>query len=110
MKDLVEAGWTMCALGVSGRVWCWGNNAQSLVANPMVKEHVYGPDEVAVEPLPILNPSWGNKNARLFNSHGNVCSLKEVGSLWCAGRNQYGEVNPRRQGDQPPTRMPVKCP
>lgn len=110
MKDLVEAGWTMCALGVSGRVWCWGNNNDELVVNPMVKEHVYGPDHAAVEPLPILNPSWGNDNTHLFGGYGNVCSLKPDGSLWCAGRNAFGQVARGVMGNQPPTRMPVKCP
>src|SRR5690606_32718428 len=36
--DLTEAG-PLCALGVSGRVWCWGNNTFGVVRSPSVITH-----------------------------------------------------------------------
>ena len=114
MTDLVEA-LTFCALGASGRVWCWGNNMYGVVRSPSVTTHRLDGISFNIEPIPVLNEGFGSDNVRLFGGSGNVCALKRDGSLWCNGDNRYSQVarptvEHGYQEELPPHRMPVTCP
>ena len=83
---LSVGGKHVCALGVSGDVYCWGENSTGQCgqdpADPKF-EDVPGP-------LPISGPVSGIKDVQTGDEFG--CSLKDDGSAYCWGSNALGSL------------------
>lgn len=121
MVDLKTTSSAVCALGKSGRVWCWGNNSWANVRYPPVETHRTGGSRGSlgvayyIEPSPVLNEDLGDDNARLFSGGSNLCVEKHDSSLWCWGDNYYSQVSTKPyEGEHrrrvPPMRMAFECP
>jgi len=71
-----------CAVGVSGAVYCWGNNASGQVGDG-TREYALAPVKVAGLPAPA---SRVKVNAR------STCALLTNGKIHCWGDNAYGQL------------------
>jgi alpha-tubulin suppressor-like RCC1 family protein len=115
VTDIASDPAAVCALGVSGRVWCWGENGTAAVRYPRRPTHRSEKTVRYIEALPVLNEYLGSDNTRIFAGLGTFCALKRDGSLWCWGDNSHSVISKepyqgKRRSELPPTRMPFSCP
>ncbi len=73
-----------CAILIDGSLWCWGNNFEGQL----------GQDDIVdapPEPSPLRVGSavdWQSVSA----GEGHTCGIRAPGTLWCWGRNTYGQL------------------
>src|SRR5712692_641176 len=73
-----------CALGPSGRVFCWGSNATGQIGNGAGMA-----SPVTFEPRPVeMAGGFKTIASGLFHS----CGLQLDGAAYCWGHNGYGEL------------------
>ncbi len=85
-------GYTLCALGVSGRAYCWGNGGHLgsyMTTTSTAPVRVEFPNDMRV--------------SNLQNSAGNACALDSSRALWC-----WGDPLTLGDGNVDPVRVPVK--
>ncbi len=94
-KDVSLTGGHVCAIKSDDTVWCWGDDGYGQVGNNAA---------LAGQPIPTaistggawsqIQTFWGwwtslsGSNAE--GSHS--CALKSDGTIWCWGRNNYGQL------------------
>jgi alpha-tubulin suppressor-like RCC1 family protein len=86
---------TICAIAASpGLGYCWGQNQESQIGN-----NAPAPGGVGGDRPPTAVPFGGSDASTPFNdviAFGlgwmHVCALRSDGSVWCAGRDQEGEL------------------
>ncbi len=71
-----------CACGVSGAVYCWGNNASGQAGDGTT---TYAPTPVKVTGLP--DPA-----AQVRTTPTSTCALLTSGKVFCWGNNDYGQL------------------
>lgn len=86
--DVSAGGGATCGVRRPGTLWCWGSYefgqigiGQSSAATPAV-EYVSTPQQVGAA------TTW--KQVAVGESH--TCAVRTDGTLWCWGRNFYGEL------------------
>lgn len=88
-----------CGVRSPGTLWCWGANTDGLLGTGMVGGN---------EPMPVqvgLESDWV---AVAVGSFRHACGLRSDQSLWCWGRNDFGQLGLGSTGDPEPT--PVQIP
>ena len=76
-------GFHTCAIKQDGSLWCWGNNFYGQLGNGRS-----GIGEMSSIPVQIMSSGVVAVSAGGFHT----CAIKQDGSLWCWGWNQYGQV------------------
>lgn len=71
-----------CAVGVSGAVYCWGNNGNGQVGD--------GTRDYAAVPVKIT--SLPGPAAQVKATPRSTCALLTSGKIWCWGDNGYGQL------------------
>jgi len=85
-----------CACGVSGSVYCWGNNASGQVGDGTY-EYAHKPVKVTKLPAPA---------ATVRTMPGATCALLTTGKVYCWGENSTGELGNGFIGD--PSNVPIE--
>lgn len=95
VASIAAGGAFTCAIGKSGKAWCWGDNSYGQLGNgksgagrvaddpkDLSSEDSARPVEVAGLAAPVA--------LSLGSSHG--CALGQAGQIWCWGNNDDGQV------------------
>lgn len=71
-----------CARKLNGAIFCWGGNDKGQLGNNTIEDN----------PVPkiVIGADYGF--TKLFAGANHNCGIKEDGSLWCWGKNQYGQA------------------
>ena len=85
-----------CVCGVSGSVYCWGNNASGQVGD--------GTYEYAHKPARVMNLPAPASVVRTMP--GATCALLTTGKVYCWGENSTGELGNGFIGD--PSNVPIE--
>jgi alpha-tubulin suppressor-like RCC1 family protein len=73
-----------CGIAESGLLWCWGSNSYGQLGQ--------GDSGGGTARLsPIVVPG-GSEYERVDAGDGFTCALRELGTLWCWGRNEFGAL------------------
>ena len=77
----VASGWgsATCALTTSGEVWCWGE-----ISNATGNSDV--------RPIPFQIAGLPERPVEIAVGWGHACARLDVGTLWCWGRNDNGQL------------------
>lgn len=88
--DLFESH--VCAVLVSGELWCWGKSSESQAASGRGEEDILVPGQIGLE------TNWSS----VAVGDGHSCAVREDDALLCWGRNSDGQIG---QGDDAPVRF-----
>lgn len=88
-----------CGLRSPGTLWCWGGNSDGVLGNGMIGGSEPAPVQVGIE------TDWVSIEVGSFL---HACGIRSDQSLWCWGRNDYGQLGLGSVGDPEPT--PVQVP
>ena len=94
--DLAAGAAHTCALGESGLVYCWGENANGQLGNgqagrsEILSQQVLGLEGVTVTSLATAGPEANH-----------TCAITESGALYCWGRGDSGQIGDGAQQDRP---------
>ena len=75
-------GLDTCASKTDGTLWCWGNNSDGQLGDGTVMD----------EHSPIEVTALGASVAAVSVGTFHTCARKTDGTLWCWGRNSYGQL------------------
>jgi alpha-tubulin suppressor-like RCC1 family protein len=90
-----------CALRANGSLWCWGRNVHGQVGD--------GTTEERLEPVEVTAVGRDVREVRTRGS--GTCVVKNDGTVWCWGRNLYGQVGDGTDGpSNTPKLIPVQIP
>jgi alpha-tubulin suppressor-like RCC1 family protein len=84
-----------CARRNDGSLWCWGSNSHGQLATTTP----------GAQPHPAPLPALGTMVAEVATGDYHTCARRTDGSLWCWGRNQFGQVG---DGTALPRPAPVR--
>lgn len=82
----------VCAVLVSGELWCWGKSSESQAASGRGEEDILSPGQIDSE------TNWSAVGV----GDGHSCAAQDDGSLFCWGRNSDGQIG---QGNEAPVRF-----
>lgn len=87
--SLVEAGYrNTCAIRSDGSLWCWGQGADGEIGD--------GRLELRTTPTRVIDPPagtrWESVDVSGTSAGSHVCGVRSDRSLWCWGRNDYGQT------------------
>jgi alpha-tubulin suppressor-like RCC1 family protein len=86
-----------CVLKVDGTLWCWGANVVGQLGLGNTESPVPAPTHVEI---------LGSDVAKVATGRSHACALKQDNTLWCWGRNEYGQLGDGTRIDRPtPTRV-----
>lgn len=71
-----------CGLRIDGTLWCWGWNGFGQVGVGSHDTVIYEPSQVGSD------TDWSS----VALGYGHTCATRTDGTLWCWGRNSYGEL------------------
>lgn len=77
-----------CAVTVEGGAVCWGSNVYGQVGDGMTTGSGNGVDQAG--PRAVAGLEAGVRAVAAGEHH--ACAVRGDGSVWCWGRNQYGQV------------------
>ena len=78
----MTAGWShTCARDGAGTAWCWGENVNGQVGQPVAEEMFGAPTRVEGGP-------WSDLSAGGLHT----CGVDDEGGLWCWGLNSSGQL------------------
>ncbi|NCU42135.1 MAG: hypothetical protein EOM19_05475, partial [Candidatus Moranbacteria bacterium] len=85
-----------CALKTDGTVWCWGSGDR------LGSDKVNGnfPTPIQVDDVGIFSESFSN-GEQVSSGNEFSCALNGDGTVWCWGRNYYGQIGNDTQGNKP---------
>jgi alpha-tubulin suppressor-like RCC1 family protein len=81
-----DSGYTVCALGTGGAVWCWGYGGNGQLGNGFMANYGYAVQVVDKSSTAIT----GAEDVEVSYDH--ACLLKTDGSVYCWGSNNYGQI------------------
>jgi hypothetical protein len=82
-----DTGYTACAIGASGAVWCWGYGAYGQLGNGFKNNSSYA------TPVLVDSSAAQFSGAQTISlSYEHACVYKTDKTVWCWGDNTYGEV------------------
>ncbi len=84
---VADYGYSACAIGAGGAVWCWGYGASGQLGIGDTSNSAFAVPVVADA---SATPVTGFKS--ISPSYYNTCGLKTDNSAWCWGDNYYGAV------------------
>ncbi len=80
-----------CAIDNLGSAWCWGyNNSGQLGDNTLGNSRT---------PKAVVMPS-GRTFGAIALGNGHTCAVDTVGSVWCWGKNSYGQLGDNTVDDK----------
>ncbi len=82
-----DSGYTACAIGASGAVWCWGYGGYGQLGNGFKNNSSYA--------TPVLTDASATQftGAQTVSvSYVHACVYKTDMTVWCWGDNTYGEI------------------
>jgi alpha-tubulin suppressor-like RCC1 family protein len=95
----LTVGWYhACGRKADGTLWCWGRNGSGELGNGMTEFNRSSPVEATAVGRDVAQVSAGD---------GYTCARKTDGSVWCWGRNNYGQMGRGSTGTGIPTPAPV---
>ena len=100
--EIAAGGSHGCARKADGTVWCWGANFFGQV----------GDGSTIPRKSPVQVTALGTSAVAIFAGFYNTCARKADGSVWCWGRNTFGQVGDGT-GDTPkvsPAQATPACP
>jgi len=89
-----------CAINSDDSLWCWGHGSYGQLGNGDEFSRKYPEKVVAGDPDADVQ-TW--KDVKFYGYR--VCGIKTDNSLWCWGRNDYGQIG---NGDQENQLLPVQ--
>jgi hypothetical protein len=84
---VADYGYTACAIGTGGAVWCWGYGGYAELG---IGDESSSPFAVPVVVDSSATPVTGFKTVSV--SYYTVCGLKTDGTVWCWGDNYWGQA------------------
>ena len=91
---------TVCALSEVGEIWCWGTGSNGQLGTGFLAGSSFA--------VPVVTSPGGPRFADAIEvSVGaeSTCAIKKGGTLWCWGRNNYGQLG---TGDNKDSAIPVQ--
>ena len=86
-----------CAIKSDNTLWCWGQGASGRLGLGSDQSNRNTPNEVV-----SVNSDW----ASVAPGGAHTCAIKNNGSLWCWGKNAYGQLGQSNLNDHSsPTRV-----
>ncbi len=95
--SIVTGGSHSCALDQNGTAWCWGGNDFGQTGTGALVTTVLLPTAVQ---MPV-----GVTFTSLYSGGNHVCALNAIGTAWCWGDNQSGQIGGTEL--QNPARVPL---
>ncbi|MBK8010305.1 MAG: hypothetical protein IPK13_03095 [Deltaproteobacteria bacterium] len=86
----------MCALRMDGTLWCSGQNFQGTLGRGFTSPSEAVPAQAGVEQL-------GNHVVSMAIGQSLSCALKDDGTVWCWGQNDFGQVGDGTTNTYPST-------
>jgi len=83
--------WHTCIVDFTGSTWCWGDNTSGELGIAMTGVPGLTPTRVSGLPAEMLEIAAGA---------GHTCAIAKDGTLWCWGRNRYGELGDGTMSDR----------
>jgi alpha-tubulin suppressor-like RCC1 family protein len=71
-----------CAVKENGSLWCWGKNDAGQLGD--------GGKQNKLEPTEVTR--LGTSVQQVSTGRDHTCAVKKDGSLWCWGRNDFGQI------------------
>jgi hypothetical protein len=103
--SVADSGYSVCAVGTGGAVWCWG---YGYYGNLGIGDQSNSSFAVPVVADSGQTPVTGFKT--ISTSYYNTCGLKTDGTVWCWGDNYYGEVGKGTDGQTTTTERYITYP
>ncbi len=88
----VALGWDgpTCAVKTDGSLWCWGDNSHGQLGD--------GTTESRSSPVKVA--ALGGSAVKVAIGSEHCCALRTDGSVWCWGRNDYGQLGDGTAGEK----------
>ncbi len=87
MVVVADLGYSACAIGAGGALWCWGYGASGQLG--------IGDQSNSSFAVPVVGDASATQVtgfATIAPSYYNTCGMKTDKSVWCWGDNYYGEI------------------
>lgn len=84
--SVADSGYSACAVGTAGALWCWGYGASGQLGTGDMANSNYAVPVVDAASAAVT----GFKSVSV--SYYNACGLKTDNTVWCWGDNYYGEI------------------
>ncbi len=87
-----------CGVQTDGTLWCWGDNKDGQLGD--------GTTDFTSTPIQVGGDAdWDQVTVSASLYHNHTCAIKQDGSLWCWGANDFGGLG---VGDEEPRLTPTE--
>ena len=93
-----------CARRLDGTLWCWGSNNGGILGDGTFDGQACFSGDPC-RPMPIQIAALGVAIAEIALGTSHTCARKNDASLWCWGRNTYGQLG---DGTRDDSSLPVQ--